>query len=599
MENVVPANDDLNEFIEFLYDGLEGYVYVAAKNPNDPDPKTNWVAREFFSYPEDVGRLAAVIKKASANYEIYMAPALFKDQSSAEKENVKATNVVWAEFDGNAPDSWDDTYLSHAQPSLIVQSSGPQNLHCYWKLQEPLYDTKIIDATNRAIAYGLSADSTGWDAGQILRPPLTLNHKREGEPLPVCLVSNANTIYDIDVFGALPAPPQQDITPWELGSLPNPQDVILKYSFTPDMVLLLGKEAGELKNHRSTALMNLAYGCCQMGMTDAEVFVMLRLMDDKWGKFKDRKDRNKRLAQIVSFARNKYPGEATAEDSDEPFTFVMDFMTFLETEVTVEWIIEPMLMTRGAMLMVGPSGVGKTQWSIQALIHLALGKDWLHYKMPEPKKIAFFSLEMDHPSLKVFLEDMAKALTPPEKELLASNFIVIPHGEPWAMNIHEGQQHVIDVIEAVEPDVVFVDSIGSSIKGNISSDDDVLPLLAFHDKIRKKYGVALWNIHHMRKNSQNGGHASTQDDVYGNQFIFNRASSCYGMLRSKGGSLRVKNLKQRLAPQEEDFFIKRIDHLNFEPFHKDVDEMVETVLEYTKPEEDKGPTKPTAGGFDL
>jgi hypothetical protein len=424
------------------------------------------------------------------------------------------------------------------------------------------------------VAYNLGADKGSWDATRVLRPPHTKNYKYD-PPLDVTLHHSNNTKYDVELFNTLAPVPVTTHEEWDVTVLPDVQDLILKYAFPADMVKLLGKEHFP---DRSAALMNLAYGCCEMGMTNKEVFAMLLMFDNKVGKFKDRADRNRRLAHMVDVAKAKHPGSEPEEEAEEAFTFAFDYQSFLDTEINIDWLIEPMLMEYGSMLMVGPSGIGKTQVSLQFMIHLALGRDFLHYKIKTPVKVIFLSLEMGHGELKQFLLKMNDDLTDQERLLLTENFTLVPHGEPWALNEPIGQQHLISLLDATKPNIVFIDSIGSALRGPLSSDETVQPYLEFVDKTRKKYNLSVWAIHHMRK-QQPGGHSATQDDVYGNQYLFNRSTSSYAFLRGKNKSIKVRNLKNRLAALEPDFNIRRTDNLNFESINHTVDELIDNKTE--------------------
>lgn len=586
MESLNPESSELHDFVEFLFGGLNGTAYVAVVNPQD---RTDWDLN-FFSYPADASRMEKVILDTAAQRDVYLAPVLYKSPGNVDKENVKCSNVVWTEFDGNAPN--EDDYFT--KPSYRVQSSDETRQHVYWRLSEPLYDVNNLEKINKAITFNLAADSSAWDATQVLRPPDTINHKPERNGAKVKVVAGNSIAYDSTIFDQLPdAPESVDTSNWQLGTLPDPASVVLKYAFSPDMVLLFNKSADDLKD-RSTALMNLAYGCAEMGMSDAEIFVVLLNADDRWGKFKDRKDRNKRLAHIITIARHKHP------DSDEsvgdPYAFAFDFVTFLQTDIEIDWVVEPMLMEQGSMLMVGPSGIGKTQISLRFMIALALGKDFLHYTITKPRKILFMSLEMGHGELKKFVETMAKTLGPDDFTLLQENLVIIPHGEKWPLNTPVGQEHLVRMLENYGPDGVFIDSIGSAIQGSINDDEAVQGYLDFIDRARKKYGCFFWAIHHMRK-STNGGHApASQDDVYGNQYLVNRSTSTYGILRGRDGLIKVRNFKLRLAEKEQDYLIRRIDNLDFEKSNVVVDEKIESVT-YKAPEASKGPEK--VGNFNI
>lgn len=575
-----PANSKMSEldnFLTFLYDGLEGYVYLTASKPGvfNEDGTRDW-KQEFFEYPKDYSKLKNTILGASKSHDIYIGPALFKS-SSALRSNFKVSNVVWTEFDGNAPD-WNDTNI----PSLVVQSSGPNNQHVYWRLTEPVTDVDYLEDINRRITYNMGADASAWDANQVLRPPETINYKNE--PLPVGIQQVTDNIYDINVFEELAPAPAQIEADWELSAMPSPEDVILKYSFGPDMIKLLKKDSVD---DRSASLMNIAYACAQMGLSNNEIMALLILKDDAWGKFKNRKDRLKRLSHIITVAKNKYPSD---EDSfDGAFTLAFGFQSFLDTDIEINWTIEPMLMEQGNMLMVGQSGIGKTQFMLDVAIHLALGKDFLHYKVAKPNKIVVFSLEMGHGELKKFVGARAEALEEADFDILEDNLILIPHGEPWFMNTPEGQSQVLRILDEYEPDGMMVDSIGSALNGNISSDEVVQPLTQFNDKIRKQYGLFTWYIHHIRKIAE--GQQAGQDDVYGNQYLLNRSTSTYALLKSKGDKIKVRNFKNRLAPKEKDYFIERDEHLTFHKPTEVVDQMIKNNLIKDSPEtKDDGPT---------
>ncbi len=593
MELVVnsDSNADLDIFIDFLYEGLEGFVYLAARNPKLKPEDPNYWVQEFFSYPDDRTKLTNVILAAGKTHDIYIGPAIYKEQR-ATREFVKASNVVWADFDGNAPE-WNDP---NGEPSLIVQSSSDKHQHVYWRLQEPITDLDTLERINRNLTYNLQADSGGWSAAKVLRPPSTSNFKRinDGTINSVVLVRTNAIAYDYEVFDSLaPAPDKVDTT-FDLTGLPDVQDIILKYPFPEDMVRLFKKDK---PGDRSTALMNLAYGCAEMGMEDKEIFVILLLADDKWLKFKERADRHQRLAQIISIARSKHPDSNQPEE--EAFAVAFDFQSFLNTEINIDWVVEPMLMEQGAMLMVGPSGIGKTQISLRFMIHLALGIDFLHYKIKTPQRIVFLSLEMDHGSLKQFLLKMAIGMTDNQRSLLAENFIIVPHGEPWALNTPVGQEYLVNMIEAIRPQGLFIDSIGSAIKGAISSDEAVQPYLDFMDRLRKKYKLFTWAIHHMRKAQQGSHGATTQDDIYGNQYLLNRSTSAYGVLHGKNGLIKIRNFKNRLAATEHDYLIERIDNLGFIKYNKEDTALTQFVNkqiedEPTGPVPDKAPNN-----FDL
>ena len=162
--------DDLSKFLNFLYEDQKGYIYVASKGEINPaTSKPDW-KQEFFSWPSSQQEIEDYIKTNSLEKDVYLAPAIFKGKQ-ALKSRVKGSNVVWVEFDGQEQIDFDS--LGIPQPDCIIQSSSPTHLHCYWKI--PFSTTDVVEGINRRLTYYLEADSSGWDANQVLRPPSSKN----------------------------------------------------------------------------------------------------------------------------------------------------------------------------------------------------------------------------------------------------------------------------------------------------------------------------------------------------------------------------------------------------------------------------------------
>ncbi len=482
---------------------------------------------------------------------MYIAPALFSEPSGL-KEHFKITNVLWAEFDGKLPSV--DQQGTIPLPTLRVQSSGPENQHWYWRLDSPLTDPVQVESLNRSLTYQLGADVSGWDANQILRPPSTHNYKRDK---PVTLAFKSDTTVAPVLFDSLPVITQAvvDVQP-EI--IPDVTDVILKYAW-PKEASEHFKSKPEQGTDRSAALMRMGYFLAEMGMTDAEMFSVLRNTDDRWGKFKDRTDRNRRLSELIGLTRLKYPREVImAEDA----FLIYGLQSFLNTEVVIEWVIPGLLQEQGYMLLTGPAGVGKTQYSLRWAICLALGRSFLGHEIAEPRRILFFSLEMGHADLKFFLSTMCAGMSEEDLLLLESNLLIAPLGEAFYLDKPEQQAQFTQILNDFAPQGVFVDSVGSSSSGQVSDESTVKALMDFNDRIRQRNGVFTWFIHHNRKAQGDNKKPNKLADVYGNQYLVNRATSVYCLWPS-GDAIEVIPLKKRLSAMEDPWHIVRTPKLDF------------------------------------
>ena len=170
------ATDELSDFFDYIWSDTEGYVYL----PIQPEPygPKDWSGAMFAWPRQKAGVIRYVLKNTAARANVFYSPAIFS-KADPKKDSVLGSWVLWVDFDGNAPKDWDDRV---PRPTLIVQSSLEGHQHCYWRLNEFLTDIPMIEDRNRSLAYLLHADTSGWDADQILRPIHTINRKRD---LPV------------------------------------------------------------------------------------------------------------------------------------------------------------------------------------------------------------------------------------------------------------------------------------------------------------------------------------------------------------------------------------------------------------------------------
>lgn len=547
VSEINPHSGELLSFFEAIWGDSDGYVYLPTKNPKLP--KEEAFDQHFFPWPKAKEEVVQFVREQAHTADVYFAPALF-NEPSATKQDFKESRVVWCEFDGVLPQSFKQ------DPTITVQSSTTSNQHVYWLLEDVISNASDLETINRGLTYLYGADASGWDATQILRPPTTQNYKTEPPKEVILLTKNAFS-YSHSVFETYTSPEPLDEIP--LGSIPDVTDLVFKYEWPVDASKLWRSSApvGE----RSTMLMRLGYYCAEMGMGNEELYSVIRNADDRWGKFRDRSDRNRRLLDLIEKVRIKHPLISEEEGTEH---FILGWNTLLETEYEIDWLIPDVLQKQGYMLFTGPSGVGKTQFSLQIGKSLALGTDFLDLGITEQRRILFISCEMGLVELKEFMNNMSKDLDPSEILLLEQNFKIEPRGEPFYVDNEAGQRELCSIIEYIKPDILIFDSIGSATGGELSSELVVKKIMDFNDRIRQKYDLATWFIHHHRKASENNKKPKSQDDVYGSNVLFNRATSVFTLWPGKhDNELEVIELKRRLSQKNEPWMIARTEGLNF------------------------------------
>lgn len=175
------ASEELGEFFDYFWADDQCWVYLPIlREPYDP--KTDW-KKFMFQWPRQrQGVIRHVLRHNSESTHVFFSPAEYR-MARATRDMVIGARVLWVDFDGNAPQDWSEITDIPA-PTLRVQSSSDGREHVYWRLNEFITDLDWLEDRNRAIAYKLGADTSGWDADQVLRPIHTTNYKN-GLPVHV------------------------------------------------------------------------------------------------------------------------------------------------------------------------------------------------------------------------------------------------------------------------------------------------------------------------------------------------------------------------------------------------------------------------------
>lgn len=530
-----------------MWGDQQGYVYVPVKEPGT-EGKEKWETF-FFNWPVDSEEVVQHVLKYSPNFEVYFGPALYIEPTRPIPENILGTNVLWTEFDGNAPRGGIlGDKIPH--PTMRVRSSNEGHEHLYWRLDYFETDRATIERINRSIAYTLQADSSAWDSTQILRPAGSKNHKRDRI---VRLVSTSANRYSADFFDKLPVAKQLAKEELILDDIPDVMSVIFKYPWTSEDALFFRKSE-MATGTRSSALMRLAYTCAEMRLSDEEAYSMLRNADDRWGKFKGRRDQDKRLLDLVNRARHKYPIDPEVQVDGLP---VFSWKALRELEVHVDWLIPGILQRQGIMVVSGAPGVGKTQLTLQMLIHMAIGKPMLGWEIGPPRKVAFVSMEMGVAEIKIFLEEMESILSPEEVELLDQNFSIVPIGQSLLFDQAADKKKIEQFLDVYKPEVTAFDSLSKTTTSSLE-EAAVKGVMDFADQIRMNYDSSVIFIHHNRKGQVGNRKPKQLEDIYGSFYITATATTVIGLWsNNKSFLIEMDYLKVRLAKAPDTTIMSR------------------------------------------
>lgn len=385
-------------------------------------------------------------------------------------------------------------------------------------------------------------------------------------------------MYSINDFAHIPAVRKMVDASLALGILPSIDDVKVLAKWTPEMLEKFNRPASEFsgpdKRDRSAAMSELAHMGAEMGWTDEQIAAMLYDVDDRWGKYKGRRDRDVRLTDFVNRARQKH-GYNSLENIDitnliksanqtAPVLgdgkLVYGYQDFVDAEFKVDWILDGLLAQGGFGLITGFPGTGKTQFSIAVGAHLAIGiPNFLKWKNSGgSKKVLFLSLEMGAAPLNLFMGTIGKGYT--DKRSLNRNFLVAPFGMPIHLDSPEGQVFLDKIMDEHMPDVVIIDSLQKVSSKELTDEQAVKSLIHYLSVVRNKYSCAMLMIHHNRKKPNDGQKKGVElSDVYGSTYITTDVDFVVSLKTQESGLLTVDMLKNRLGATIDPFNMARDD----------------------------------------
>lgn len=588
------ASEQLGAFFDWLWHDTHGYVYIPTEDPK-LTPAMAW-KRQSFEWPRQRSAVVKFALKADATgLNVYSSPAIYSDPRQAgRREAFLGSWTLWMDNDSGTPMDWSEAEVP--EPDLTLQSSLPGNEHMYWQLDEFLTNATTLEDRNRAMAYQYKADTSGWDANQILRPPGTLNKIQLGSSKarktdePVTVIAWFEGAHAIDEFGAVVSAKQQVANSILKAELPDLQDVIALARWTPELWNKFRRTKVELETDdakrrggRSAAMQELAYMAAEQGWTNEQIMVVLKNADDRWEKYVNRYDSDRHYLDILNRARAKIgdlgPGEITFAgligDADDPASevqLVYGWGEFVASDFHVDWLLQGLLSQGGIGIATGYPGAGKTQFAIQLGAHLALGyQDFLGWtNMDGKKKVMLLSLEMSANPLNLFLSTIDGSYA--DKRTLDQNFKVVPLGQPLPLDSEAGQKFLNSQLAEHMPDILIIDSMQKIIGREMTDELAVKEVMHYLSAVRAKFGCSMLLVHHNRKKSNDAQKKQIDlSDMYGSTYIAADVDFVISLSKLNDLNVQVSTLKNRLGPEHEAFEIVRDEHLTYHLAMQDFD----------------------------
>ena len=165
---------------ESLFGGSPG-GYLGLFSADRPDSRAGLFdcRSAYFEYPERLLEAEEwCLARSGEGRETYFCAHLLTKRRRIQ-EHAAPVLSLWADADGSC-------LSDHVpEPTAVVETS-PGRHHLFWRLDRPL-PPREAESLNRRLSRTIGADPSGWDLGQLLRPPGTRNQKYRPAP-PVRLL---------------------------------------------------------------------------------------------------------------------------------------------------------------------------------------------------------------------------------------------------------------------------------------------------------------------------------------------------------------------------------------------------------------------------
>jgi hypothetical protein len=194
-------------------------------------------------------------------------------------------------------------------------------------------------------------------------------------------------------------------------------------------------------------------------------------------------------------------GVADGQIPPDPSTFTVEHWLTRDLPQP-HYLLGDLVTTTSRALVIGPTGIGKTNLGLAIAFAMAAGSSFLHWAARRPARVLYIDGEMSPRLMKERLQEAAHRQGSVPSTLWAINREDFPNLPP--LNSEDGQKFVGWMIEQIgDVDAIVFDNIQSLLIGSHKEDETWAPMLPWiRDLTRRKVGQ-LW-LHHTGHDTSKG-----------------------------------------------------------------------------------------------
>lgn len=194
------------------------------------------------------------------------------------------------------------------------------------------------------------------------------------------------------------------------------------------------------------------------------------------------------------------PGEPTDAKAPTPAARKLSELERPKPDDQTELLKNRFLCRGGGLLFCGPTGVGKSSCSMQAMILFAIGLPFFGIVPARPLKSLLIQAENDDGDLVEFRDGVCAGLnlTKEETKFATDNVIVVCENTRTSARFFA--EVVAPLLELHRPDLLWIDPALAYIGGEVSSQRDVGAFLRNGlNPLLHRFGCAVVVVHHTNK----------------------------------------------------------------------------------------------------
>jgi hypothetical protein len=519
-----PDPEQITVFLDTVYSWCEGLIplrgFVDKGQGRDGKPHNIWISADDTA-PEKLATFAAWANREGA--AVYVIPGTVAEQGQARAADVLQMQAIIVDLDaGDIPAKLEHVTRHLGTPTLVIESGGrtPEGaakLHVWWKLTEPVEgeDLATLCRLRGDIAVKVGGDTHFRSAHQPIRVPGTVYHKHGHQRLVQIREHRDVKIELSDLVERVAEMPPLPGVGFASDTAFAPSKPALEAVLTTPVREGAADDWSRFQG--ASAAIGHYVRLVHEGRLDplegweAICGYNAAMLRPSWPL--DRLQAESERLWALHVKRNGPPllRLPRADTPAGPLPAFSLGALLDDTSPMPEDIIAPRVLTPGGLLVLGGAPkVGKSDFLISWLVHMAAGVPFLGFTPPHPLRVFYLQAEIQYHYLRERIHQIAL----PAAVIAAARDTFIATPKLKILLDAEGVARVAEAIHAAfpeaRPDVIVIDPIRNIFDGGPEGggeNDNTAMMFFLRDRVEPlreavnpDAGIIL--AHHIRKASK-------------------------------------------------------------------------------------------------